>query len=184
MNGKVRKQEQKREKERIRESSKCLSYLPPEYSPPASLCISNMRCLAWHSLREEGRKERKEEKIVEIGRYWSNNGYMLTYVCSLLLYETHKEFLIGEYVRCCLWSFRCILTPLHPSLYFWDKKPVNCISQLAYEILPAGSTDGRIKGGRKGAAILFPSSGRQWQHREQRQWVTRASPDSGSAARL
>lgn len=95
---------------------------------------------------------------------------------SLLLYKTRKEFFIVACARCCLWS----LTLLHLSFYFWVKKPINYISQMAYLILLVGITDGRIKGRREEAAILFPSYGQQWQHWEQQC----ACPGSGSAARL
>ena len=99
---------------------------------------------------------------MEAGRYGSNNGHIFKYMCSLLSYKTRREFLIGGCARCCLWSLRSKFSLLHPSLYFWDKKPINYIAQTFY---PAGLLDSprgryrwRIRGERKGEAILFPTS--------------------------
>lgn len=106
--------------------------------------------------------------MMGIGRYGCNKGNIFKHMNSLLLHMTHHLMLtfplLGVPDTVCGHSGPCLPFFIHLStsgagnLLTTFPGP---FSQLAYEILPGGGTNGRVKGGRKGKAALVSSSGQQ-----------------------
>lgn len=99
--------------------------------------------------------------MMEIGRYGNNDRYIFKNVCLALTQDAQKSF--DWWVCKILWSLGPVLTLLYPSLYFWGRKMLitfpRLFSQLAYQLVLVGGTNGRIKGRTKREAIYFPALG-------------------------